>query len=160
MYPMQLSIQIKWGRRDGTFCYGCSYFLLRDREGRDSSSEVSQLLLLVLSGQGGIVSDEPGIVLPTEPRNSVYICVNKLLGTKNKQIQQQQQKSQNKSWELKTLLLASRQHNEGENRTIKSWDQTSPLPCLQQVLPSLSLDTTVRAPSDPYNRYLSKYRHT
>ena len=24
--PMGLSIQIKWGRRDGTFCYGCSCF--------------------------------------------------------------------------------------------------------------------------------------
>ena len=36
--PTGLSIQIKWGRRDGTFCYGCSCFWLRDREGGDRQS--------------------------------------------------------------------------------------------------------------------------
>ena len=101
MYPMQLSIQIKWGRRDGTFCYGCSYFLLRDREGRDSSAEVSSPSCAFWPGRNCF---RWAWNCPSHWAQSpvLYIQANNLLGTKNKQIeQQQQQKSQNTSWELK-----------------------------------------------------------
>ena len=37
-HPKELSTQIKWGRRDGNFCEGCSCLWLRDREGGDGQS--------------------------------------------------------------------------------------------------------------------------
>ena len=79
----------------------------------------------------------------------LYIQANNLLGTKNKQTEQQQRKNPKTSlgsW--KTLLFSIQVGQWGRNTTIKSWGQTSLSFGLasSRVLPSLSPDTTVRAP--------------